>query len=822
MPVQPFGKADPYYDALRVMSNQNIQGAALGDTGAGGVLENKIYVWHADGSTLDLFDPNAAGFTLALAAAAAGDVVVIPACTISGNYTITKTIRGLDRNRSIFSGTIILNSGALVSDLTFTGSVTANNSVVAHDCSFVTTSSPPALTVTGTLGSSPYIYNSVIETLTTGGSDYALVVTGYCYIEFCDILSLANAASVNNANATFSHCYFSAAGAGTSTLAVNLVNGRLANCLIEGYAGHGLRFASGAATVTNTTMRVFVDPTTQYALYVTGSGLTLSDCNFNSETGLTLCTLLDGDRAKWNHTHPSTGQVAAPPVVVDYDSIGAPYITVTHDGDYNAIPALARAANGTLIMIYRKATGHTSSKGVIVKKTSTDDGATWSAETTIVNDATYDAREPGLTKLANGDLILAYVLYNQAGLGSLLPGDQVYVKKSVDNGVNWSASVTVTTGFTSHGYASASVVELANGDLLMPTYGDDIGDTLWSCKVSKSTDAGATWAFLATIADGDALGRRCDEPNIVLMNDGSLLCAHQMEAGDQSSDFVGISTSTDSGATWATPTMMWALWGNPHMTHLANDHVIITTREWVTRKIIARSTTDGGTTWSDSVVLDTSTYFEMEYAQGLELYPGLIGVVYSVQLTSDYNGDADIRWLWMGEGGTGGANDALVASSLTVYGGDITIIGGGQFKSTTPTGTAPLVVASTTLVDNLNADLLDGFHASAFAQNLSDLNDVTTAGAVAGDVLVALTPTTFGFTAPNVGATSIYNETQSADGISLTYYLTNYAAPGTIRVYIDGVRQPASDDTAPTDIVSFGAAPDLGAVLLFDYEMDLT
>lgn len=71
-------------------------------------------------------------------------------------------------------------------------------------------------------------------------------------------------------------------------------------------------------------------------------------------------------------------------------------------------------------------------------------------------------------------------------------------------------------------------------------------------------------------------------------------------------------------------------------------------------------------------------------------------------------------------------------------------------------------------------------------------------------------------------AVNVYNETQIADGISTIYYLTNYAVPGAIRVYIDGIRQPASDDVAPTDVVSFGVAPDLGAVLLFDYEMDLT
>lgn len=99
----------------------------------------------------------------------------------------------------------------------------------------------------------------------------------------------------------------------------------------------------------------------------------------------------------------------------------------------------------------------------------------------------------------------------------------------------------------------------------------------------------------------------------------------------------------------------------------------------------------------------------------------------------------------------------------------------------------------------------------------------TESGLTAGDILTALTATTFGFAAPPAGGIpQIYNETQTADGVSLTYYLVNFAAPSTIRVYIDGIRQPASDDVAPTDTVVFDVAPDAGAVLLFDYEMDTT
>lgn len=68
---------------------------------------------------------------------------------------------------------------------------------------------------------------------------------------------------------------------------------------------------------------------------------------------------------------------------------------------------------------------------------------------------------------------------------------------------------------------------------------------------------------------------------------------------------------------------------------------------------------------------------------------------------------------------------------IQVFNGGVTVVGAstitgalsgittfslsGQLTSTLVTGTAPLVVASTTFVANLNADLVDGSHASAFA-----------------------------------------------------------------------------------------------------------
>ncbi len=66
-----------------------------------------------------------------------------------------------------------------------------------------------------------------------------------------------------------------------------------------------------------------------------------------------------------------------------------------------------------------------------------------------------------------------------------------------------------------------------------------------------------------------------------------------------------------------------------------------------------------------------------------------------------------------------------------------------HFISDQATGTAPFTVASTTVVANLNADLLDGNHASAFLTSVTAHNllsathtDSTTASVVRGDIII--------------------------------------------------------------------------------------
>lgn len=123
MPNKALGIADPYYDALRVRSGQSIAPDLGAGTTGGSGLENKIYVWHADGSAIDLFDPTETGLNGAITTAVSGDTIWLPSIDIP--VAAAKTLpagvamRGISHKAILtfsgFSGTALtLSAGSYI------------------------------------------------------------------------------------------------------------------------------------------------------------------------------------------------------------------------------------------------------------------------------------------------------------------------------------------------------------------------------------------------------------------------------------------------------------------------------------------------------------------------------------------------------------------------------------------------------------------------------------------------------------------------------------------------------------------------------------
>ncbi len=82
----------------------------------------------------------------------------------------------------------------------------------------------------------------------------------------------------------------------------------------------------------------------------------------------------------------------------------------------------------------------------------------------------------------------------------------------------------------------------------------------------------------------------------------------------------------------------------------------------------------------------------------------------------DYAGDNRyFRLAWFGDASDDAGYKALFSTSTLTWQPQSGILNARIFKSTVPSGTPPFTVTSTDVVTNLNADLLDGNHASAFS-----------------------------------------------------------------------------------------------------------
>lgn len=113
----------------------------------------------------------------------------------------------------------------------------------------------------------------------------------------------------------------------------------------------------------------------------------------------------------------------------------------------------------------------------------------------------------------------------------------------------------------------------------------------------------------------------------------------------------------------------------------------------------------------------------------------------------------------------------------------------GQVTNYAVQGVAPLVVTSSTLVSNLNADMLDGLHAADFLrqpQNIAtgaDLNNYATAGmyscatnAIAGTLLNSPTSKAFSLLVEKHAGTKQTLTTYDADGSSRTWTRNSYGS----------------------------------------------
>jgi len=276
------------------------------------------------------------------------------------------------------------------------------------------------------------------------------------------------------------------------------------------------------------------------------------------------------------------------------------YVTIAKDPNHahclNQVNIRA-LRDGTLAVIYNEERfpfHHDTGQSVIIR--SRDGGFTWDYERRQVVLPYTDVEgnwDCGLAELDDGTLLVNLTIagFFKRGVRAEQPswaarpltnefGDWTwsyrlrswlgtYVLKSTDGGDTWTRPIPVNVRPLKHGGCRLGALQLPGGSIVLGVYGrihqygeEDPMETSRSALV-RSDDGGDNWEYYSTIAFDPASIIDYDEPAVLRLTDGRLVCmlrTHSHPSGDQKNTAIVI--SEDDGFTWSQP--KWTnIWGYP-------------------------------------------------------------------------------------------------------------------------------------------------------------------------------------------------------------------------------------------------------------------
>ncbi|KAF2247909.1 glycoside hydrolase family 93 protein [Trematosphaeria pertusa] len=278
-------------------------------------------------------------------------------------------------------------------------------------------------------------------------------------------------------------------------------------------------------------------------------------------------------------------------------------------------PRAITTSDGTLLATYR---WNDDTIMKIVVKSSQDQGATWTDPVDVISwaRAKSDLNNPFLFQRSSGELLCAYkrYLYDNGALWQI----NLDVSQSTDGGKSWSriGSIVSEPNEAILGEWEPFLREASDGTL-EAYYAHEFNGADQDVVKRTSTDGGANWSDITTVAGAGLTDERDGMPQVVALEDGTLMLVYESNSGSRGSERpirVWASTSSDGGATWVDPHIIFdpgqGQAGGPGIVNVPGLLVVSfmtnqdqpdgdysdPTLQYVDMKVITSG--DGGATWS--------------------------------------------------------------------------------------------------------------------------------------------------------------------------------------------------------------------------------
>lgn len=373
----------------------------------------------------------------------------------------------------------------------------------------------------------------------------------------------------------------------------------------------------------------------------------------------------------------------------DRDNSAASYRNYRHQ------PTIVRdPISGDLVAVHRAGGSHSGHTDAVAVIRSGNEGLSWSdrrTEVTIADNILWQEIEaisaPGRTGEPNRLWLSGTDVDVDAPIA--VPSRECWTIVSDDGGVSWvSPNPTFVrpsdprktfnvprpgSNFTTC-TANTGVFTASDGTtLLMPAYGNDVGQTRYVAWMFRSTDGGLTWTVGSTIADHGPTGTRQYEEPGCLRRPGTatVYCLLRVDNDppsgvDPNRGTVFFVTSLDDGATWSAPVAVFQGRGTTPLVLLTNGTLVAMNRSRGTGVYGATEgfrgeiwySTDSGVTWSNygdvTNPLDGPDDMRGGPYMGaglLEVRPNVVGAIWGQETAAPANAWAGLYYRELGFGG---------------------------------------------------------------------------------------------------------------------------------------------------------------------------